>query len=168
MCDVAGRVLILVENLSVPFDRRVWQECLTLREAGWAVSVICPRGTGRDNELRAEIDGVRIFRYSLESAAGGLHGYIREYSTALWHTWRLMAEVGPVDVVHACNPPDLFYPLARILKRRYGTKFIFDQHDLVPELYLSRFNRGKDLFWRAVCHFERGTYRAADVVIATN
>ncbi|MFI1366421.1 glycosyltransferase family 4 protein [Streptomyces griseochromogenes] len=166
--DGAGRrALILVENLSVPFDRRVWQECTTLRDAGWTVHVICPRGEKRDTEPEAEIDGVRIHRYPLRAATGGPVGYLREYGSALWHTVRLARKVGPVDVVHACNPPDLLFLPALWLKRR-GARFVFDQHDLVPELYLSRFGRGEDLLYRAVCALERLTYRAADVVLATN
>ncbi|WP_399133105.1 glycosyltransferase family 4 protein [Streptomyces sp. Li-HN-5-11] len=171
--DAAGggrpdrRALILVENLSVPFDRRVWQECTTLRDAGWTVHVICPQGSKRDTEAEAEIDGVRIHRYPLRAATGGPAGYLREYGSALWHTLRLARKVGPVDVVHACNPPDLLFLPALWLKRR-GARFVFDQHDLVPELYLSRFGRGEDLLHRAVCALERRTYRAADVVLATN
>ncbi|WP_217555420.1 glycosyltransferase family 4 protein [Streptomyces sp. GbtcB6] len=161
------RALILVENLSVPFDRRVWQECTTLRDAGWTVHVICPQGSKRDTEPEAEIDGVRIHRYPLRAATGGPAGYLKEYGSALWHTARLARKVGPVDVVHACNPPDLLFLPALWLKRR-GARFVFDQHDLVPELYLSRFDRGKDLLYRAVCALERRTYRAADVVLATN
>ena len=164
---MAGKALILVENLSVPFDRRVWQESLALRDAGWQVSVICPQGTNRDTEPYAEIDGVQIHRYPLQPAVGGPLGYLREYGTALWHTYRLARKIGPVDVVHACNPPDLFFLVARRLKRR-GARFVFDQHDLVPELYLSRFARGEDMLYRAVRWVERQTYRAADVVISTN
>ncbi len=143
------RALILVENLSVPFDRRVWQECRTLHDAGWQVDVICPRGGKRDTEPEAEIDGIRIHRYPLRAATGGPTGYLREYGAALWHTVRLARRVGPVDVVHACNPPDLLFLPALWLKRR-GARFVFDQHDLVPELYLSRFGRGEDLLHRAV------------------
>ncbi|GHA88708.1 glycosyltransferase family 4 protein [Streptomyces termitum] len=161
------RALILVENLSVPFDRRVWQECTTLRDAGWEVHVVCPRGGKRDTEAEAVIDGIRIHRYPLRAATGGPAGYLREYGAALWHTARLARKVGPVDVVHACNPPDLLFLPALWLKRQ-GARFVFDQHDLVPELYLSRFDRGKDLLYRGVCALERMTYRAADVVIATN
>jgi glycosyltransferase involved in cell wall biosynthesis len=164
---LAGKALILVENLSVPFDRRVWQESLALRDAGWEVHVICPKGTKRDTEAEVELDGVRIHRYPLRSAVGGPAGYLLEYGSALRHTYRLARAVGPVDVVHACNPPDLFFLVARGLKRR-GARFVFDQHDLVPELYLSRFGRGRDLLYRAVCWLERRTYRMADVVIATN
>ncbi|WP_431985760.1 glycosyltransferase family 4 protein [Streptomyces griseoflavus] len=161
------RALVLVENLSVPFDRRVWQECTTLRDAGWEVHVVCPRGTKRDTEPEAVIDGVRIHRYPLRAATGGPAGYLREYGSALWHTVRLARKVGPVDVVHACNPPDLLF-LPALWMKRHGARFVFDQHDLVPELYLSRFGRGKDLLYRGVCALERMTYRAADVVLATN
>ena len=164
---MAGKALILVENLSVPFDRRVWQESLALRDAGWEVHVICPQGTKRDTEPYAEIDGVRIHRYPLRPAIGGPVGYLREYGSALWHTYRIARKIGPVDVVHGCNPPDLFFLVARRLKR-HGARFVFDQHDLVPELYESRFARGRDLLYRAVCWLERQTYRTADVVIATN
>ena len=166
---MAGRsALILVENLSVPFDRRVWQESLALRDAGWEVNVICPQGTKRDTEPYAEIDGIKIYRYPLEPATGGPVGYVKEYGSALRHTLRLAKKVGPVDVVHACNPPDILYVVANRLKKQYGSRFVFDQHDLVPELYLSRFNRGKDLLYRGVLRAERATYAAADVVIATN
>lgn len=151
----------------MPFDRRVWQESLALRDAGWEVHVVCPRGGRRDTEPYAEIDGIRIHRYPLRAATGGPLGYLREYGSALWHTYRLARRIGPVDVIHACNPPDLFFPIAKLARRR-GTRFVFDQHDLVPELYLSRFRRGEDILYRLVCRLERATYRAADVVIATN
>jgi glycosyltransferase involved in cell wall biosynthesis len=168
MRALPGKALILVENLSVPFDRRVWQESTTLRDAGWDVHVICPQGTKRDREPFVELDGVKIHRYPLTAATGGPRGYVKEYGTALWHTWRLARKIGPVDVVHACNPPDLLYLVAKRLKRQ-GAKFIFDQHDLCPELYLSRFaGRGEDFLYRMVCRLERATYKAADVVISTN
>ncbi|WP_086865182.1 glycosyltransferase family 4 protein [Amycolatopsis lexingtonensis] len=167
MPALPGKALILVENLSVPFDRRVWQESTTLRDAGWEVHVICPQGTKRDTEAEAVVDDVHIHRYPLKAATGGPAGYLQEYGSALWHTLRLARKVGPVDVVHACNPPDLLYLVAKVLKRQ-GAKFIFDQHDLCPELYLSRFDRGQDLLYRGVCALERATYRAADVVISTN
>jgi glycosyltransferase involved in cell wall biosynthesis len=167
MWALPGKALILVENLSVPFDRRVWQESTTLRDAGWEVHVICPQGTKRDTEAYVELDGVRIHRYPLRAATGGPAGYLKEYGSALWHTMRLARAIGRVDVVHACNPPDLLYLVAKMLKRR-GARFVFDQHDLVPELYLSRFDRGEDLLYNVVRRLEQATYRAADVVIATN
>ncbi|MEU3273739.1 glycosyltransferase family 4 protein [Saccharomonospora sp. NPDC006951] len=167
LTSAARSVLVLVENLSVPFDRRVWQECTALREAGWTVDVICPQGTKRDTEREVVLDGIRIHRYPLKAAKGGPAGYLTEYGSALWHTLRLVRKLGHFDVVHACNPPDLFFLVAWLCKRK-GAKFVFDQHDLVPELYLSRFDRGRDLLYRAVCLLEKLTYRAADVVIATN
>jgi len=162
-----GKALILVENLSVPFDRRVWQECRALSDAGWRVSVICPQGTNQDREAHATIEGVDIHRYPLKAATGGMSGYLREYSAALWHSWRIARRLGRFDVVHICNPPDLLFLVALPLKLR-GAKLIYDQHDLVPELYLSRFGRGKDIFYRALVGLERLTYKAANVVIATN
>jgi len=164
---LSGKALILGENLSVPFGRRVWQESLAPRDAGREVHAICPQGTKRDREPYVELDGIRIHRYPLTAAVGGPLGYLKEYGSALWHTYRLARRIGPVDVVHACNPPDLFFLLARRMKKN-GAKFVFDQHDLVPELYLSRFGRGEDFLYRAVCWLERRTYRTADVVIATN
>ena len=162
-----GRALILVENLSVPFDRRVWQESQALRDAGYDVSVVCPRGEKHDREPYALIDGIEIHRFPLTAATGGVSGYLREYSAALWRTWRLSRRLGRFDVVHICNPPDLLFLVALPHKLR-GARLIFDQHDLIPELYLSRFRRGKDLLYRAVLALERLTYRLADVVIATN
>jgi glycosyltransferase involved in cell wall biosynthesis len=162
-----GRALVVVENLSVPFDRRVWQECQALRDAGYEVSVICPQGRKQDREAHASIDGIEIHRYPLRAATGGCFGYVREYGAAIWRSRRLARRLGRFDVVHICNPPDLLYLVARPLKRK-GARVIFDQHDLVPELYLSRFDRGKDLLYRAVLAAERRTYRIADVVIATN
>ncbi|MEM9466718.1 MAG: glycosyltransferase, partial [Actinomycetota bacterium] len=101
------RVLIIVENLSVPFDRRVWQESKALVEAGFAVDVICPMGTKRDTEPFAEIEGVGIHRYPLRAADGGPQGYAREYGLALWHTWRIarrLRKTHRYDVIHVCNP----------------------------------------------------------------
>ncbi|MBB5075448.1 glycosyltransferase family 4 protein [Nonomuraea endophytica] len=166
---MAGRkALILVENLSVPMDRRVWQESTTLRDAGWEVHVICPQGAKQDTEPYAVIDGITIHRYPLTAATGGPKGYLKEYGTALWHTLRLSRRVGPVHVVHGCNPPDFFFLVALLAKLRWRSRYVFDQHDLIPELYESRFTRGRDLLYRAVCALERATYRVADVVIATN
>ncbi|MBV9315412.1 MAG: glycosyltransferase family 4 protein [Pseudonocardia sp.] len=164
---MAGRVLFLNENESVPFDTRVWQECLALREDGWDVHVICPLGDKEDSELESRIDGISIYRYPLRAATGGPWGYAREYGQALFHTYRLARRIRDVDVVHASNPPDLMFLVAMALKRR-GARFIFDHHDVVPELYLSRFSRGKDLLYRGVCWLERRTFATADVVIATN
>ena len=170
MSALPGRALIIVENLSVPFDRRVWQECQTLTGHGWEVEVICPLGTSRDVETETVVDGVRIHRYPLVAASGGPQGYLKEYGTALWHTARLVRRITkerPVDVVHLCNPPDMLF-LAALEAKRRGSKVIFDQHDLCPELYLSRFRPRRDVLYWAMRLVEWLTYRVSDVVIATN
>jgi glycosyltransferase involved in cell wall biosynthesis len=164
------RVLVLVENLSVPFDRRVWQECRALTEAGYRVDVICPRGTKRDTEPLAQIEGVRIHRYPLTAATGGPAGYVREYGAALWHTVRIALRLSrdePFDVVHACNPPDLLFLIALAL-RPSGARLLFDHHDLVPELFESRFAGGPRVLHRVSTLLERLTFRTADAVISTN
>jgi glycosyltransferase involved in cell wall biosynthesis len=164
------RVLILVENLSVPSDRRVWQEALALQRAGYDVHVICPVGEKRDRTLYEHREGVEIHRFPLRAAGGGPVGYVREYAEAFWRIRRLARRLAGgrgFDVVQACNPPDLLLLAARPLKRR-GARFIFDHHDLVPELYLSRFNRGRDVLYRALRALERQTFRLADVVLSTN
>ena len=164
-----ARILILVENLSVPFDRRVWQESRALVEAGHEVTVICPRGTKRDTEPYARIEGVEIHRYALDAATGGLKGYAREYGTALWRSLQLARQLDrerPFDVVQACNPPDLLFLVALPLKLR-GARFVFDHHDLVPELFRSRFGKGGPLLWANEV-LERLTFRLADHVISTN
>lgn len=167
---MSKHIVVLVENLSVPFDRRVWQESRALVDAGFRVTVICPAGVDRDREPEALIDGVRILRYPLRPATGGPLGYLREYGLALWHTARLALRVrraGPIDVVHACNPPDLLFLVALML-RPGGTRFVFDHHDLVPELFQSRFpGGGRPLYWFTRL-LERLTFAAADAVISTN
>ncbi|RDH78662.1 glycosyltransferase WbuB [Mycolicibacterium moriokaense] len=168
---MSGHILILVENLSVPFDRRVWQESRALVDAGYRVTVICPQGAKQDTESDVTIDGVRILRYPLRPAEGGPLGYLREYSVALWHTIRLALKVrrrGRIDVVHACNPPDLFFIVAVILRILGGTRSVFDQHDLVPELFLSRFSTSGKALYRVSLLLERLTFFCADAVISTN
>ena len=164
-----ARVLMLVENLSVPSDRRVWQECLALRKAGYDVTVICPRGQS-DRILFEQVEGIDIHRYDLRPAGGGAAGYLREYASACWQTRRLALQLHhrrSFDVVHASNPPDLLLPAVLELKRS-GSRFVFDHHDLSPELYLSRFDRRPDLIYRVLRRLERLSLRMADVVISTN
>ncbi len=163
------RVLILVENLPSPFDRRVWQEATTLRANGYAVSIICPTGKGYERHYE-EIDGIHIYRYDLPMEAEGAKGYAVEYSAALWHTfrlaWKVRREQG-FDVIHACNPPDLLFLIGGFFKLFFGTKFLFDHHDINPELYEAKFGR-RDFFWKLMVWLERWTFRTADVSIATN
>jgi glycosyltransferase involved in cell wall biosynthesis len=162
-------VLIIVENLPVPFDRRVWQEATALREAGYTVSVICPKGKG--HVLSEEVlDGINIYRHSLPFEASSGPGYLLEYSAALFWEFVLSVKVlwrHGFDVIHACNPPDLIYLIASFYKLLLRKKFIFDQHDLNPELYEVKFGK-RGFFHTLLCHFERRTFRWADASIATN
>ncbi|GMA13835.1 glycosyltransferase family 4 protein [Deinococcus metallilatus] len=162
-------VLIVVENLPVPFDRRVWMEATALRDAGYLVSVICP--TGKGYEARREmIEDIAVYRHPLPPESNAGLGFVREYLAALWHetrlAWRVRRERG-FDVLHACNPPDLIFLVTAPFKLLYGTRFVFDQHDVNPELYLTKFGR-RDLPYRALVLAERLTYALADVVISTN
>ncbi|MCK0103915.1 glycosyltransferase family 4 protein [Pseudohalocynthiibacter sp. F2068] len=162
------RILIIVENLPLPFDRRVWHECRTLRAAGAEVSVICPTGKGYGARYE-EIDGVHIYRHSLPLDASGALGYLLEYGMALFHEMRLALKVARrqgFDTIQACNPPDLIFLVALPFKL-FGKRFIFDHHDINPELYEAKFGR-RGFFWRLMVLFERWTFRTADVVISTN
>jgi glycosyltransferase involved in cell wall biosynthesis len=163
------RVLILVENLPSPFDRRVWQEATTLHAHGYEVSIICP--TGKGYEARYEqIDGIHIHRYRLPLEAEGAKGYLVEYALALFHTFRLAWKVQfarGFDVIHACNPPDLLFLIGGFFKLLMGKKFLFDHHDINPELYEAKFGR-RDFFYKLMVLFERWSFKTADVSIATN
>jgi len=163
------RVLILVENLPSPFDRRVWQEATTLHDNGYAVSIICPTGKGYEKEYEI-IDGIHIYRYRLPFEAEGTKGYLIEYSVALFHTFRLAWKVQfsqGFDAIHACNPPDLLFLVGGFFKLVMCKKFLFDHHDINPELYEAKFGR-RDFFYRLLVLFERWTFKTADVSIATN
>jgi glycosyltransferase involved in cell wall biosynthesis len=163
------RVLMIVENLSVPSDRRVWQEAVTLADAGASVTVVCPRGQTRDTAAFEVEQGIEIHRYSLPMSSGGAAGYVREYGLALVRTAQLVRRLsrhGRFDVVHVANPPD-FLVLAALRERRRGAAVVFDQHDLFPELAVSRFGRTSMLF-RLTLLAERLAYSLADVVITAN
>jgi glycosyltransferase involved in cell wall biosynthesis len=162
-------VLIIVENLPVPFDRRVWQEATALKEAGYCVSVICPVGKGHDL-AEESLEGINIYRHSVAFEADSSLGYLVEYSVALFWEFFLACKVlrrHGFDVIHACNPPDLIYLVAAFFKTVFRKKFIFDQHDLNPELYEVKFGK-RGFFHTLLCHFERRTFRWADASIATN
>ncbi len=166
--DRPRKVLILVENLPSPFDRRVWQEATALRDAGYVVSIICPTGRGCEKRFEA-LDGIHIWRYALPLEAAGATGYAIEYSVALLRTFRLAWKVlfaRGFDVIHACNPPDLFFLIGALFKL-LGKKFLFDHHDLGPELYEAKFGR-RDLLYRLLLRLEAWTFRIADASIATN
>ena len=166
---LAGRrVLIIVENLPLPFDRRVWQEARALRDAGAIVRIISPMGKGYTAPYE-EIEGIHIYRHPLPVEADSPGGYLKEYAAALWAEAGLAFKIWRrhgLDIVHACNPPDLIF-LVALPFRLLGTKFIFDHHDINPELYEAKFGR-RDLFWRLLRVFERLTFLCAHVSIATN
>lgn len=165
-----GKVLILVENLPVPFDRRVWMEATALRQSGYEVSVICPVGKGCEREYE-ELEGIHIYRHPLPPERSSAAGYIREYLWALRWEFRLARRVwkerGGFDLIHLCNPPDLLFLVALRYKLLRGVRVIFDQHDLNPELYEAKFGK-RDLFYHALRLAEKWTFRTADAVISTN
>ena len=161
---------MLVENMSVPSDRRVWAEARTLRDAGYRVSIVSPAGRDRDVEPRAEIDGIAIYRFPLREATGGPWKYLLEYGTALRELRRNARRIhchAPVDIVHVCNPPDILVFAVRSL-RRAGARVVFDHHDLVPELFEARFGRARGPLYEAARRLERATFARADVVVSPN
>ena len=161
------RALILVEDLPVPFDRRVWSEARTLRDAGWRVTVVCPRGEGA-RRWHERLEGIEVFRYPLPTTAAGLANHVMEYLVAIPATLilSLLAWRGRLfDVVHACNPPDFLFPIGWLF-RRLGSAFVFDQHDLAPEVYVAQGGRRGGPVHRFLLWCEARTYRRADVVIA--
>jgi glycosyltransferase involved in cell wall biosynthesis len=160
-------VCIIVENLPVPMDRRVWQEARALHEVGYRVSVICPKGPGFENS-RETSEGIEIYRYRVWEASGPL-GYFVEYALALGAQLLLTLRVylrARFRVLQACNPPDTIFLIGLFFKL-FGVRFIFDHHDLNPELYEAKFGR-RDFGYKLVCLAERFTFRTADVSIATN
>ncbi len=146
----------------------MWQEATTLREAGYTVSIICPKGPGFEKS-RETLEGIDIYRHSLPVEASGPLGYVLEYGAALFWEFILAVRIAVTtgfDVIHACNPPDLIFLVAMPF-RLFGKKFLFDHHDINPELYEAKFGR-RDFFYRLMRFFERSTFRLADVSIATN
>jgi len=164
------RVLIIVQNLPVPFDRRVWLECQALVAAGYQVAVVCPKGKGDPGY--AVVDSVELYKYRPYAPGGGAAGFIIEYAYSFlataWLTLKARRRAGRFAVLQACNPPDIFWPIAKALRAVDGTRFVFDHHDLCPELFESRFPDGPALPHRGLLALERATHRTADHVISTN
>ena len=166
-----GHVLIVVQNLPVPFDRRVWLEANTLRDAGYTVSVISPTGQhGKFSQKQEIIDDIHIFRYPAPPEAHGAMGYLLEFA----YCWLMTAwlSIGVAlgrgfDILHACNPPETYFLLAAIYKL-FGKKFLFDHHDLSPEMYVAKGGKEGGFLHRGLLWLERQTFRLADVVTTTN
>jgi glycosyltransferase involved in cell wall biosynthesis len=163
------RVLIIVQNLPVPFDRRVWLECQALVSAGHQVAVVCPKGDG--DPAYQVVDTVELHKYRPYAPGGSKLGFVTEYAYSFLATARLTFRArrsGRFRVLQACNPPDIFWPIALALRGLDRTRFVFDHHDLCPELYESRFPDGPRLPYRMLRALERRTHRTADHVISTN
>jgi glycosyltransferase involved in cell wall biosynthesis len=164
----APRILIIVENVPVLRDRRVWRECLALVATGYQVSVICPAQAGEPRVEQRQ--GVAIYRYPPAPDATNTIGFLYEFAYSWGRTLLLSLKVlrrEGFDVIQACNPPDTYFAIAWLF-RPLGKRFVYDQHDLAPETYQARFDApSRALLW-ALRLLERLTYRTADRVIATN
>lgn len=169
MTDYTGKhILIIVENLPLPFDRRVWQEANTLKNNNAEVSIICPKMKGYTKSYEV-INGIHIYRHYLPTEGKGGLGYLWEYSCALFFEFFLSLKIylkKRFHVIQGCNPPDLIFLVALFFKL-FGVKYIFDHHDINPELYLAKFEK-KDFLYRAMLFFERLTFMSANYSIATN
>jgi glycosyltransferase involved in cell wall biosynthesis len=165
---VRQNILIIVENLPVPFDMRVWKEATSLQKAGYGVAVLCPRGKGYERKHEV-LDGIHIYRHPLPKEGNTPLGYVREYASALFweflYTWWIYLRRG-FDLIQGCNPPDDIFLIALPFKL-LGVKYIFDHHDANPELYLSKYGK-RGAFYHIQVWLEKLTYRVADVVMATN
>jgi glycosyltransferase involved in cell wall biosynthesis len=165
---VRRKVLIIVENLPVPFDTRVWKEAVSLQANGYEVTVLCPRGKGymQGHEV---IEGVHIYRHPMPKEGNGLLGYLYEYGCALFwellYAWWIYLR-RRFHVIQGCNPPDDIFLVALPFKF-LGVKYIFDHHDANPELYLSKYGKMGGLY-KIQIWLEQITYRLSDVVMATN
>ena len=161
-------ILIIVENLPLPFDRRVWQEANTLTEAGAKVSVICPQMKGYTQSFET-INGIDIYRHPLPIEGSGVSGYLVEYCTALFWEFVLACKIflkNRFQVIQGCNPPDLIFLIALFFKI-FGVKYVFDHHDINPELYVAKYDK-TGFFYNCMLWAEKLTFKVADYSIATN
>lgn len=164
------RALILVQNLPVPFDRRVWQEATTLQNAGWDMNIVCP-SNDKFPQGDFEIEGITVHRFKPVVEANTPLGYLREYWQSLSRMrkgMKFLASAGPFEVVQFCNPPDLLAVIALEAKLRYKSKVIFDQHDLGPELVVAKNMPFEWVLVKVARIFEALAYKVADKVISTN
>jgi glycosyltransferase involved in cell wall biosynthesis len=169
MCSLQNKhILFIVENLPVPFDRRVWLEASALKDSGAIVSIICPKMKGFTSSYET-INGIEIYRHILPIEGNGPVGYLLEYGIALFYefllSWRIFFKKR-FHIIHGCNPPDLIFLVAFSFKI-FGVKYVFDHHDINPELYIAKFKK-KGFFYKIMVLFERLTFASADFSIATN
>jgi glycosyltransferase involved in cell wall biosynthesis len=184
MKEYAGRVLMLLEN-RFPIDPRVRNEAYTLTKAGYKVSVIAL--CDEKEKYREDVNGVTVYRVPLvnlfkksDSSTSRIQimlnrlksatGYIFEYfyftSACLILSPYIAIREG-FDVIHIHNPPNTLF-LVGLCYRFFGKKFIFDHHDLEPELYLSRYNVKGNFIYRMLLLQEKLCLRFANMVVATN
>lgn len=166
-----GRVLIIVQNLPVPFDRRVWLEATTLQKAGYRVSIISPKGDRKAYSKPYEVlEDVAIYRYPAPPEAWSVPGYVFEFVycwiMTAFLSLRVLLRRG-FDIIHACNPPETYFALA-LLYKVFGKKFVFDHHDLSPEMYVAKGGSKDGIFYKGLLLLESLTFKVADVVITTN
>lgn len=166
--EMKNKVLIIVENLPVPFDSRVWKEALSLHESGYQVTVLCPRAKGYTKGYEL-LNGINVYRHPMPKEGNSPLGYLFEFGSALFweffYTWWIFLRHG-FHVIQGCNPPDDIFLIALPFKL-FGVKYIFDHHDANPELYISKYER-QDFLYKTQVWLEKLTYRFSDVVIATN
>jgi glycosyltransferase involved in cell wall biosynthesis len=167
-----AHALLIVENAPVPHDRRVWNEARALQRNGYTVTVLSPRSQKLGlTDSRQKLDGVEIVRFPMPFGGPRKIDFLFEYGWAVlvchlyvWRIWRK----NPIQVVHVANPPDVFFLLKWVLGR-FGVRYIFDQHDLSPETYESKFEEPRpDVLSRVLRWLEKRSYAAADAVIVTN
>ena len=164
------KVLMLVENLSVPADPRVWREACTLNRQGFQVCIICPKGETRDQEPYVCLEGIHIYRYRLSTTITKSSDYIKEFGIAMCMTFLLSVRIlfrHGFDVIHAANPPDTFFAIGLFYKL-LRKKYVFDQHDLAPEIFQAKFQHRMKTLYRLLLLFEQLSYKTADLVITTN
>jgi len=164
------KILMLIENGPVPFDNRVWAEAITLRDRGFQVSMIGPKGSTKYRESHICIEGMHIYRYRIPANTNKYSAYILEYSISLFMTFLLSFKVlfrHGFDVIHTANPPDMFFIIG-LFYRLFGKKFVFDQHDLSPEMFQVKFKGKMKLLHKLLLFLEWCSYRTAQVVITTN
>jgi glycosyltransferase involved in cell wall biosynthesis len=164
------KILIVVENSTAPSDPRIWHEAQELRRCGYAVSIICPQDEKHDQEAYICIDSIHIYRYKPSGTVHKATDYFKEYAVAMLKILGLSFKVWyqqGFDAIHVANPPDIFFPMG-LFYQLFGKKYVFDQHDLTPEVFEIKFEGRKNLIYRVLRFMEYCSYRTANMVITTN